>query len=106
MTARQAVEFALAHCSEKLSVIPERELKKIALLHGLGSVTPEMIDREMHDPRHGLVFDVKHGERVVTTEALQRDERDMADVRHAASARSPRSAWPRSSTARWRTARR
>ena len=41
VTAAEAVEFALAHCSEKLSVIPERELKRVALLFGLGSLAPE-----------------------------------------------------------------
>ena len=41
VTAAEAMEYAIAHCSEQLSVIPERELKRVALLHGLGSVTPE-----------------------------------------------------------------
>ena len=41
MTPAEAVDYALRHCSEKLSVIPERELKRVALLFGLGSVTPE-----------------------------------------------------------------
>ena len=78
VTAREAVEFAIDHCSDKLAVIPERDLMKTALLHGLGSVTPDMIDREMHDPRHGLIFDVKDGERVVTTERLQDEEWELA----------------------------
>jgi conjugative relaxase-like TrwC/TraI family protein len=80
VTAREAVEFAIAHCSEKLAVIPERELMKTALLHGLGRVTPEMIDRELHHGRHGLVFDTLKGEKVVTTEALKAEEREMADT--------------------------
>ncbi len=36
VTASDAVAFAIAHCSEQESVIPERELKRVALLHGLG----------------------------------------------------------------------
>ena len=40
VTPAEAVAFAIAHCSEQESVIAERELKRVALLHGLGSVTP------------------------------------------------------------------
>ena len=39
VTAQEAVAYALAHISEKLSVFPERELKRVALLFGLGNVT-------------------------------------------------------------------
>lgn len=83
VTAAEAVDYAIRHCSEMLSVIPERELKRVALIHGLGSVTPEEIDREMLDPRHGLVVDTIDGRRMVTTEALRTEERAMA--RYAAS---------------------
>jgi conjugative relaxase-like TrwC/TraI family protein len=79
VSAREAVEFSLAHCREKLSAIPERELKRVALLHGLGHVTPETIDREMEQPRHGLVVSEIKGRRYVTTEALQAEETQIAD---------------------------
>jgi conjugative relaxase-like TrwC/TraI family protein len=75
VTPAQAVGYAIAHLSEKRSVFGERELKAVALLHGLGSVTPEMIGREMLSPRHGLIDDVIDGRNVVTTEALQEEER-------------------------------
>ncbi len=39
--------------SEKLSVFPERELKRVALLHGLGDVTPEQVAAEL--PRQGVI---------------------------------------------------
>jgi conjugative relaxase-like TrwC/TraI family protein len=78
VTAAEAVEFAIAHCSEKLSVIPERELKRVALLFGIGSVTPEEIDRELRSPRHGLIESVVGGRRCVTTEALQAEEGRIA----------------------------
>ena len=51
MTAEEACRFAIAHLSEQRSAFGERELKAVALLHGLGSVTPEMIDREMLSPQ-------------------------------------------------------
>ena len=74
VAAKDAVAFAIDHCSEKLSVIPERELKRVALLHGLGHVTPETIAREMLSPRHGLIAREIDGRRMVTTEQLQREE--------------------------------
>lgn len=79
VTPAAAVDYALRHCSEKLSVIPEREFKRVALLFGLGQVTPDSLDREMQEARHGLVFDTIDGERVVTTQALRAEERAMAD---------------------------
>src|SRR5262249_9216219 len=42
-TPAEAVAYAIADRSEKLSVIPERELKRVALLFGLGSVTLEQV---------------------------------------------------------------
>jgi ATP-dependent exoDNAse (exonuclease V) alpha subunit len=75
VTAEQAVSFAIAHLSDKYSAFDERDMKATALLYGLGSVTPEMIDREMQSPRHGLIADEIDGRRVVTTEALQAEER-------------------------------
>jgi hypothetical protein len=53
VTPAEAAAFAIAHCSEKESVVPERELKRVALLHGLGSVTPGQIAAEL--PRHGVI---------------------------------------------------
>ena len=70
----EAVRFAIDHCSEKLSVIPARELKRVALLHGLGSVTPATIGREMHSPRHGLITAEIDGRMMTTTAELQREE--------------------------------
>jgi ATP-dependent exoDNAse (exonuclease V) alpha subunit len=75
VTAEQAVSFAIAHLSEQKSVLDAREVKAAALHYGLGSVTPEMIDREMQSPRHGLIADDIDGRRVVTTEGLQEEER-------------------------------
>jgi len=75
VTAAEAVEYAIADLSEQLSAFGERELKVVALRHGLGSVTPEQIDREMASPSHGLVVDDTGGRKVFTTEALLAEER-------------------------------
>jgi conjugative relaxase-like TrwC/TraI family protein len=72
VTPAEAVAYALDHCSEKLSVIPERELKRVALLHGLGSVTLDQIEAEL--PRQGVFTEVIDGRVMATTEKLQEEE--------------------------------
>ncbi len=73
VTAAEAVAFAIAHCTEKESAVPERELKRVALLHGLGSVTPGQVAREL--PRHGVITAEINGRLMSTTEGLQEEER-------------------------------
>ena len=47
---------------EKLSVIPQRELERVALLHGLGIVTPGQVEAEL--PRQGgLIIEAIDGRR-------------------------------------------
>ena len=70
MTPAEAVAYAIAHCSAKSSrCCPERELKRVALLHGLGSVTPEQIAAEL--PRQGVITAEIDGRLMATTEELQ-----------------------------------
>ena len=76
VTAREAVAFAVEHCFEQYSVVPERELLRVALLHGMGSVTLEQIAAEL--PRHGVFVEEIDGRRMATTEALQAEEDDIA----------------------------
>jgi conjugative relaxase-like TrwC/TraI family protein len=78
VTAKEAVGFALAHLSEQLSAFPERELMRVALLHGLGSLTPEQVAAEL--PRQGVIVDEIDGRRMATTEELQEEERYIARV--------------------------
>jgi conjugative relaxase-like TrwC/TraI family protein len=72
VTAQEAVAWAIAHISEKLSVFPERELKRVALLYGLGSITPEQVATEL--PRHGVTTSEIDGRLMATTEKLQAEE--------------------------------
>jgi conjugative relaxase-like TrwC/TraI family protein len=76
MTAREAVSFAIAHCGEKHSVIPERELLRVALLHGLGDVTEDEVRAEL--PRQGVFTNTIDGRVMATTDALQEEERFLA----------------------------
>lgn len=72
VSAAECVAFAVAHCSERESVVPERELKRVAMMHGLGSVTPEMIAAEL--PRCGVLTAEIDGRRMATTRGLQAEE--------------------------------
>ena len=90
VTAREAVAFAVEHCFYQYSVVPERELQRVALQHGMGSVTLDQINAEL--PRHGVFVQEIDGRRMATTEALQAEEDDIAGLRRAGGARWPRSA--------------
>jgi conjugative relaxase-like TrwC/TraI family protein len=72
VTAAEAVAYAIEHVSEKLSVFPERELKRVALFFGLGSVTPEQIAAEL--PKQGVITSMIDGRLMATTAALQHEE--------------------------------
>ena len=73
VTAAQAVAYARHHCFERESCLPERELKRVALLYGLGSVTPEEIAAEL--PRQGVLTGELHGRRMATTREKHSEER-------------------------------
>ena len=75
----------------------------MALLHGLGSVTPEQVAAEL--PRQGVITAEIDGRLMATTEELQEEEDDIvsfaaARPRHGRAGRRGRRAVP----ARWRTA--
>ena len=76
VTPAEAVAFAIAHCSEQESAVPERELKRVGLLHGLGSVTPEQVAAEL--PRHGVITAEIDGRVMATTLELQREEQFLS----------------------------
>jgi conjugative relaxase-like TrwC/TraI family protein len=75
VTAAEAVAYAIAHGSEQLSVLPEREFKRLALLHGLGHLLPDQVMAEL--PRHGILARDIDGRRMATTETLLAEERGI-----------------------------
>ena len=81
VTPAEAVSFAIAHLSEQQSAFPERELVRVAFLHGLGDVTLEEIREEL--PRQGVILDVIDDRLMATTESLQAEERYLAAHRRA-----------------------
>lgn len=73
VTAEEAVSYSLHHCSERDWAMPERELKRVALLYGLGAVTPEQIAAEL--PRQGVVTALVGDRLMATTHELHAKER-------------------------------
>lgn len=72
VTASEAVAYSLHHCLERDSAPPEREIKRVALLYGLGSVTPEAIAAEL--PRQGVITGEKDGRVMATTRKVHGEE--------------------------------
>jgi conjugative relaxase-like TrwC/TraI family protein len=87
ISAREAVSFALKHLSERQSVFPERELVRVALLHGLGSVSVEAIRAEL--PNQGVICSMRNGRLMATTEALQAEEDFIVCRAHSARSVAP-----------------
>ena len=73
VTASDAVAYAIRHCFERESVVPQRELTRVALLHGLGSLTPEQVAGEL--PRQGVIARKKEGRMMATTKDVLAEER-------------------------------
>ncbi len=76
VTAREAVAFALRHCFEREAVVPEREIRKTALLFGLGSLTPEAVAEEVG--RQGVITREIDGRMMATTREVLGEERFLA----------------------------
>jgi conjugative relaxase-like TrwC/TraI family protein len=76
IAASEAVAYAVHHCFEKASVAPERELKRVALLYGLGDVTADEVAAEL--PRQGVITRIKGDRVLATTRAVQREEEAIA----------------------------
>ena len=73
VTAAEAVAYSLHHCLERESCLPERELKRVALLYALGDVTPEQVAAEL--PRQGVITREKDGRMMATTKKVSDEER-------------------------------
>lgn len=65
ITAREAAAYAVAHCFEREAVVAERELVRVALLHGLGDVAAGQVRAEL--PGLGVMLAEKDGRLMATT---------------------------------------
>jgi conjugative relaxase-like TrwC/TraI family protein len=80
MSAKDAMDYAIAHTFERVSTISEKRLKAEALRHGVGSVLPSEITAEVKRDEF-VGRDVK-GEHIVTTKQVLREEIGMLQFAH------------------------
>lgn len=79
--AKEALDYALDHSLERKSVVSEKELMTIALKRGIGSVTPEALQKETHS-REDLLSkrDSKSKEMIYTTQEAIKEEANLRDT--------------------------
>jgi CBS-domain-containing membrane protein len=75
ITAKQAVDHAIEHCFERVSVVREKQLLAEAMMHGVGSVAVDAVQRELQ-AADVIVKDVG-GVRYATTRQVYREETEM-----------------------------
>lgn len=80
VTPKQAVDYALNHCLETKSVAPEKEVLRVALRRGAGSLDAEAVKNHFRGRgRDDVVVRSVAGRRMVTTAEILKEEKDMLD---------------------------
>ena len=77
LDATQAMDYALSHCFERGSAIPEKKLLQTALIQGVGAASVDEIKGEM--ARESVLRRERLGQRWVTTQEVLREEIAMTD---------------------------
>ena len=77
LDAHQAMDYALLHCFERGSAIPEKELLKTALIHGVGNASVNDLHAELS--RDNILRREKGGIRYATTREVLQEEIAMTD---------------------------
>jgi conjugative relaxase-like TrwC/TraI family protein len=75
VSAEKAMDYAMEHSFERVSVTSEKRLKAEALRYGVGSVLPEAVDKAAHGKE--IIRRIHDEELVVTTRAVRREELQM-----------------------------
>jgi conjugative relaxase-like TrwC/TraI family protein len=71
-TARESMDYALAHLHERASVVTDKALVTEALWHGIGQVSVEEVERQVY--REDILMEEKDGRRWCTTKAVLQEE--------------------------------
>jgi len=77
MDATQAMDFALSHCFERGSAIPEKQLLRSALTRSVGTASVDEIHAQL--ARDNIIGRQRLGQRWVTTEDVLQEEIAMTD---------------------------
>ncbi|MBX6315222.1 MAG: relaxase domain-containing protein, partial [Isosphaeraceae bacterium] len=75
--AEEAMQYAIGHCFERRSVVPERQLFAEALKSSVGRATVEQVTRQAAPS--GVVFGNVRGRKMVTTPGVLAEERKMIE---------------------------
>jgi conjugative relaxase-like TrwC/TraI family protein len=77
VTAKQAMDYAVAHSYERASVATDRELLREALHYGVGSLDVREVQRQL--ARDGFIQQENHGRRWFTTKEILGEEKQLID---------------------------
>jgi len=72
ITSRESMDYALAHCHERASVVTDKALVTVALWHGMGHVGVEQVGRQLY--RDDILVQEMDGRRWCTTKEVLREE--------------------------------
>jgi conjugative relaxase-like TrwC/TraI family protein len=72
ITARVSMDYALAHCHERASVVTDKALMTEALWHGVGQVDVAQVERQLL--REDILSQEMNGRRWCTTKEVLREE--------------------------------
>jgi conjugative relaxase-like TrwC/TraI family protein len=72
ITARESMDYALAHCHERNSVVTDKALVTEALWHGVGQVDVAQVERQLL--REDILTQEMNGRRWYTTKEVLREE--------------------------------
>jgi conjugative relaxase-like TrwC/TraI family protein len=72
ITARESMDYALAHCHERASVVTDKALVTEALWHGVGQVDVAQVERQLL--REDILTQEMSGRRWCTTKEVLREE--------------------------------
>ncbi len=75
--AQAAMDYALSHCFERASAVPEKELLKTALIHSVGNASVSEVQAELS--RDNVIRRDKAGIRYATTKEVLHEEIAMSD---------------------------
>jgi conjugative relaxase-like TrwC/TraI family protein len=77
ITSRDSMNYALAHCYERASVVTDKVLVTEALWHGIGHVGVEQVERQIL--RDDILVQEMAGQRWCTTKEVLREELENID---------------------------
>ncbi len=77
LSAKEAMEYALSHCFERGSAIPEKRLLQTALAQGVGAANVNEVKEQL--ARDDVIRRERLGQRWITTKAVLKEEIDMID---------------------------